>query len=158
MIDYDKKSPRRTARKVCAKCAKAGWYRPRETRCKRQKFGPGSYWCYGRLSAVTKPTAPLKHPAGYYITEEGMAEAQAERGAAVRKDAEKKLANARKQVDDCTRRMARLTTSLRMWQKRTAYYATRASVTDAEVEAERIARLSRPAKPRRRGIAIGGRL
>ena len=32
--DYSRRSVVRTARKRCAKCGRAGWYRPRERRCK----------------------------------------------------------------------------------------------------------------------------
>lgn len=165
MIDYDKKSPWRTAKKTCAKCGKAGWYRPRETRCKRQKFGPGSFWCYGALSAVAKKPDPLGlRPApglaiGSLLGEEGLALAVADRGVRIRADAAKKLAAARDRITDKTRQMTRLATSLRMWEKRASYYAKRASLTDAELEQERQTRMARAKrKPRRRGIAVGGEL
>lgn len=165
MIDYGKKSTKRTVRKVCARCGEKGWYRERETKCKRRRFGRGSYCCWGELTRVRRRTPDADvlrdangtpRPLGYYLNEEAQLELQVQRGGKVRADAERKLAHARRMVAEKTKQMKRLVTSLRMWERRATYYAKRATVSDAEVEAERLARLNRPTK-NRRALALDGK-
>jgi hypothetical protein len=99
------------------------------------------YYCWGRLAVV----APRVRPATKQRPQDI---------AAVR------LAHARKKIGEATRRMARLATSLRMWERRAAYYAKRASMTDAEVMAERekatAAKGARADARKRRAITLGG--
>lgn len=56
----DRKAADRPARKRCGKCGKVGWYAKKEWHCKRQAFGPGSFWCYGTLTAdpIRRQRAP----------------------------------------------------------------------------------------------------
>ena len=74
--------------------------------------------------------------------------------------AQKKLDHARQMVSEKTKQMRRLATSLRLWERRVRTYAKRASLTDAEIAAERQRRIDRAAQPRkvRRGIKLGGAL
>lgn len=60
-----------------------------------------------------------------------------------------KLAHARRQVGEVTKRIKRATTSLRLWENRASYYAKRASMTDAELDAERARKARKPTKPTR---------
>lgn len=72
--------------------------------------------------------------------------------------AARKLAHARKMMTAKTRAMRRLATSLRFWEGRAAYYAKRASLTDAEIATERLKRLDAAARRQaariKRGIAL----
>ena len=72
--------------------------------------------------------------------------------------AREKLAGALAMVSKKRRAMKRLATSLRFWENRAAYYSWRASMTDAEVAAERVKRLQqterRQAATARRGISM----
>jgi hypothetical protein len=70
---------------------------------------------------------------------------------------QKKLEHARKMVSEKTRAMARIATQLRAWERKANYYAKRASMTDAELEAETAKRVEARAtkRPKRRAIRIG---
>lgn len=72
--------------------------------------------------------------------------------------AEKKLAFARQMVTVKTKALKRLATSLRFWENRASYYARRASMTDAELEAMRAKQKARPDKKLRRAVKMGGGL
>lgn len=69
--------------------------------------------------------------------------------------AERKLKHARRQMSAAASRIKRATTSLRLWEQRAMYYAKRASLTDAELAAEKVKRAQRQPKPKR-AIKVGG--
>ena len=97
----------------------------------------GLYGTWGKLVDETKPTRQKRPPMS------------------PQEQAARKLAHARKQMSVASARIRRATTSLRLWEKRAAYYAKRASMTDAEYQAEVARRKVRAPKPKR-GIKIGG--
>lgn len=72
--------------------------------------------------------------------------------------AARQLLHARRMIAEKTRQMRRLATALHHWERKAAYYARRASLTDAEVQAEREKRVARATrvKPGRivRGIEV----
>lgn len=74
--------------------------------------------------------------------------------------AEKHLKRAREKVTEVGRKIARATTSLRMWERRASYYAAQASKTDAELAQEKADRKAqaeaRAARRIKRGMKVGG--
>lgn len=113
---------KREVRKVktrCAKCGAVATVHPSQRRCHALPMGRLGYWCYGALERVSAPPrqTPEKRPQDV---------------------AAAKLADARKRLATVTRRIRRLVTSQRLWERRVSYFARRASMTDAEVEAERV--------------------
>lgn len=133
---------KKMVRKKCEKCGVEQWALPRARLCRRsEQRGFGWATCWGRLVTVKPAARPEVSP---------------------QEAATKKLALARKMVSEKTRQMRRLATSLHMWEQRATYYARRASMTDAEVEAERAkaraAEIARAEAKRRRGIKLDGGL
>jgi hypothetical protein len=133
-----------TVRKRCEACGKAQSVRPRARVCREQiQRGFGWVTCGGRLASAQRRrhTQPELSP---------------------QEVATRKLAHARKMVADKTKQMRRLATALHAWEQKAARYARRASMTDAEVEAERARRAeaaTRRAELRpRRAIRLGGGL
>lgn len=133
--------------KKCEKCGAAARYRPRERRCKAVTGGGfrHRYYCWGKLVPVRRPTAaPSSEPV------------------AVRPQdvAAKRLAVAQRRIAEWTRKAAHATRMLAKWQRASAQAAKRASMTDAEVEAERAARKAqaegRAQRRKVRGISLGG--
>lgn len=128
-------------RKRCGKCGRVAMVGAYEQHCLERPWGLLGYTCVGPLEAVVRPPRPKveKRP-------QDLAAA--------------KLAQARKNVSEATKRMARLATSLRMWERRAAYYAKRASLTDAEIATEKAkgetARVARAEARKRRGIQLSG--
>lgn len=131
-----------TVRKRCEACGKAQSVRPRARICReRIQRGFGWVYCGGRLASLQrrKSTQPELSP---------------------QEVATRKLAHARKMVAEKTKQMRRLAVSLHAWEQKAARYARRASMTDAEVEAERLRRVEAAARRaelrQRRGIRLGG--
>ena len=124
----------RPVRKRCGRCGWVGRVRPRERRCKRQQVA-GGYACWGELArvATVRPVREVRRSQDV---------------------AQRKLEHARRMVTEKTRAMGRLATSLHAWERKAAHYARRASMTDAEVQAERERRVARAARPRRRAITL----
>lgn len=168
---------RRFVEKRCDKCGTVAQYRPRVRRCRHQKFGPRSYWCYGRLVPlpVAKPKVKVKAKKdddvavpvppgkglGWVLSEEAMEMRTQERGARVRAEARRKFDDINERIVDKQRQVARLTGSISALQRKATYYARRVAMTDAQVAAERQARLDQQARraasaPRRRGIMLPG--
>ena len=90
-----------------------------------KRFGQ-RYYCGGRLvelPAVVRPEKPKPAPQDI---------------------AAAKLEHARRQIREVSKRIKRASTSLRLWERRAAYYAKRASMTDAELEAERTRKAKKP--------------
>lgn len=157
-------------KKRCLKCGTVALYRPAVRRCRHQKFGPRSYWCYGKLEAV--PVTPrvrrnddvhVPVPAGkgigWVLSEEAAVMRDTANGARMRSDAQKKMDDANEKIVDKQRQVARLTRQISELQRKSRHYAKRAMMSDAEIAAERekrIAQQARRAKPVRRGIKLGG--
>jgi 2-phospho-L-lactate guanylyltransferase (CobY/MobA/RfbA family) len=70
------------------------------------------------------------------------------------------MARSEKVLDDKLRQLTRLVTSIREWRRKVAYYAQRAVLTDADLDAMRAARIERVAKRKRsrRSIALKGNI
>ncbi len=124
--------------KRCDKCGTTSLVLPRERRCKRQMFGSGSYACWGRLVRPEKPKV-VRTP---------------------QQQATADMARSEKVLDDKLQQLTRLVTSIREWRRKVAYYARRAVLTDADLDAMRTARIERAAKRRqtRRSIALKGNI
>lgn len=148
---YAAKSPTRTVKKTCDKCGEAGYYRPRDRRCKRRAFGVGSYACWGNLTPVVrarKATEPASGDAiraaldaARLVPEESAAAAEK-----VRADARVKLEQAQAKVAALIAKVRRQTTLLTKYQARAGYYARRAAMTNEEVHKDRQRREARAAK------------
>lgn len=123
-------------KKICGRCGATAKVPQKQRKCYRLRFGKGSYACYGDL----------------FLTERG----RKERDVTKRPQdvAALKLATARAMVAKKTRALARLATSLRMWERRAQYYARQASLTDAEIAAQKAARATRSSKPNRRAMRL----
>ena len=150
-------------RKRCRRCGWTGLARLRQRHCHQRRFGKGSWACWGELEragvgrpAQQQPEVPL--PAGrgigWYLTEEAMAASYE----AKRQQATKDLAHARRKMAEAATRIRRATTSLKMWERRAAHYARRASLTDAEIAAERETRKQKASEAAARRIRRGIRL
>jgi len=129
-------------RKLCEKCGHIAFVEPRRRVCYHRPMGPRmGYSCWGKLVRYKPPARPK--------VEKRVQDVAAE-----------KLAHARRKVTETTRRMSRMATSLRLWERRAAYYAKRASMTDAEVATERektaAAKDARANSRKRRAITLGG--
>jgi hypothetical protein len=145
MIDYTQKSPARNTRKICAKCGKPGWYRPRERFCKYRAFGARSYCCWGALSRPEKrqkkaPTIAEQLRAAMASAQELIDPEIAEAAEAMRRGARLKLAKAQAKVTDLARDLKRFSKLLDKYQTRANYYAKRAAMTNSEFQAERAKR------------------
>jgi hypothetical protein len=137
-------------KKRCTRCGVVREVRARQRRCHARRFGPKSYCCWGTLVKVERAKR---------VRKEAPMKTQASTENATRRPqdaAQKKLEQARKKVSEKTRAMARLATQLRAWERKATYYAKRASMTDAEILAEKAARVEAIAnrKPKRRGIRV----
>lgn len=152
-------------KKRCDRCGHVEAVRPAQRRCHRRKFGPRSYCCWGKLERVPGPVRgarrtvreAIQELAAQGAAEEAAVQAAAQAGRRPQDAAQKKLDHARSKVTEVSRKIARLSTSLRMWERRATHYAKRASMTDAEVAADRERRKQRQARrPARRGIKLGG--
>lgn len=108
--------------KIYKQCQRCGWRgRTSQQRCSFNLLTEaGSYTCCGVLVRVRARQAAAKQKA--------------------QDVAARKLEHARRMVAEKTKAMKRLATSLRLWETRATYYARRASMTDAELEAERARR------------------
>ena len=130
--------------KRCEKCGRTSLCRPRQRRCRRtdtaDKGFRHQYLCYGQLVAVER-------------TKQKPAKSQ-------QVIAQEKLGHAEQMVAAKTSAMKRLVTALGFWQRRAAYYAKQAMLTDEERAAARTVRLASEAQRRsdraRRGIKVGG--
>lgn len=133
-------------KKRCLKCGAVGAYRPREQRCKNvpQVGFTHKFFCWGQLETVIKKKAvSMTRP-------QDVAQRKLE---AVRKT----LVVKQVVLAESARRIARLTKTIRQLETQAVRYAKRASMTDAEVEAERVMRITRQkAKPVKRGIRLEG--
>lgn len=65
-----------------------------------------------------------------------------------------KHAYAQRMVTQKAAALKRLVTALRRWERKAAYYATRMTMTDAQLEAERQQRKAQSAKAVRRGMVV----
>ena len=144
---YDKRSSLRTARKRCEKCGKFGWFKPRETRCKRLErnlFGKSGYWCYGALTRVQKkprtPLVPIPPGVGlgYVLNEEYQAQLglACVHGIRQRGKAERQRTQAQKIIARYQTRIKRLQTAVRSWQKKAKRAERRLQMTDEQYLAE----------------------
>lgn len=138
-------------RKRCLKCGHIASVKPRQRKCYQPRFGQGSYACWGELVPNVKFQSAVT--VGEIATVANVRPQDV---------AEKKLAAARKMVSEKTKAMARLATSLRMWEARASRFAKQASMTDDEIAAAKAKRIAdadrRRAEKARRGIKIGGML
>jgi hypothetical protein len=159
---------RKLVKKKCQKCGGTGRYRPAVRRCRLQRFGPRSYWCYGQLVTINpKPkhdsgiAIPSGNGIGWVLSEEAMEQAATARGARVRAEAQKKLDATNDRIVDKQREVARLTRAIAELTRKAAHYRKRAAVTDAALEAERTKRVQQVERraartPKRRGIRLPG--
>ncbi len=126
-------------KKRCVKCGAVSLVKPRQRRCYRTStynFLGGSS-CWGLLAPLaTKKQAPKL---------------------SVQDGARINLAHAERMVAEKITAIKRTTTSLSLWTRRVAYYTKRASMTDAEIEAERVKRKT-PKPRKRRGVKLEGEL
>jgi hypothetical protein len=139
---------RNRLRKRCERCGIEATVPARQRKCHERKFGRGSYCCWGRLTVVVAAKKEKRMKANA-TTENAKRRPQ--------DVSQKKLEHARKMVSEKTRAMARLAQQLRTWERKANYYAKRASMTDAELLAEKAARVEAISKrrPKRRAIKIG---
>lgn len=151
-------------RKRCERCGHVGLVRERQTKCRRPRFGRDSFACWGDLvstkrsrNAEADPEVRHVQPAGDNVP--GHA-ATLRRKPRPQDAAQASLDQAAQKVVHYTREALRVARLLASWQRKAAHYARRATMTDAEVEAERRARKEqaerRAARKVRRGIAIKG--
>lgn len=149
MIDYDKRSAVRTAKKRCSKCGQTSWVKPTERKCKRQKMGRISYWCYGDLTTVArkKPKALVPIPdgvgLGYVLTEEYQRQAEAAKIAAFRKRAQQRLVKTKSKLVDAEhavllaeRLVTRRLKLAANWARRLATAERMTQLSDAEIFAQ----------------------
>ena len=139
---YDVRSVVRTTRKRCAKCGKAGWFKPRETRCKRLErnaFGRTGYWCYGRLE---RPVKQRQADDGDVLREAIQSMREIDPSVAVLADksraaARQKLTHAERMLKAAQTDVKRATTRMTKWQRMVSYHAKRASLTNHEFATKR---------------------
>lgn len=148
--------------KRCEKCGQMSVVSPRMKRCRRQTFGPRSYWCYGQLVVVPKPTradvdavpAPVGRGVGWVLSDE----AEAARCAAFRARAQAKLDRANAKAEEAHRAIVLGAKRLKAWQAKVRRYQKQAALTDAEIAATRARRLQaksdRAARKIRRAIQV----
>ena len=122
--------------KICGRCGATAKVPQKQRKCYQRRFGKGSYACYGDL----------------FLAERGRKERDVSKRP--QEIAEAKLAKARKMVAETTRRMTRLATSLRFWERKAQYYARQASLTDTEIAEQKAARAARSRKPMRRAMRL----
>lgn len=73
--------------------------------------------------------------------------------------AQKKLDHARQKIADHAKALARIARQLRAWERKATYYARRASLTDAELAADKARReTARASRPKRRAIRLAAPL
>lgn len=122
--------------KRCTKCGVVRKYRPRIRHCREQKFGKGSYWCYGLLEAVA--TAPATKTV----------EPKRPQDAARRKLAqtERAITALNDEVFKLAKRLGKLATKARQLSVKASRYAAASSMTDEEVEQLRQRRLEQQRK------------
>ena len=158
-----KRTASRCSRKQCERCGQVGWYKPMERRCKYHRFGPRSYWCYGKVVAVTvRRRAAETEATGDAVD---AAELGRIRGELWRRRAGQQAARVRKRLEDaedrvCTaqRELRRAETVATKWARKVAALERRAAMTDAAV-AERYDHLNRGRQiqqVRRRLVAAAG--
>ena len=124
MIDYSKRSAKRTAKKRCAKCGQAGYYAKGQRHCLRRKFGIGSHCCWGDLAPVRKPTAPPPT-------------SESQRAERFRATVGKQLATARQTLKVKQRRLAIAERLVEKWERRVNRLTKEAALTDVEIDARR---------------------
>ena len=143
MSSYNTKSAVRTVRKTCDKCHKAGWFRPRETRCKRpetNRFGKSGYYCYGYLTRIERN--PIVKTDGNELREAVMAAQildpkSAEAAEKIRSDARKNLVTAEARLHEAMVDLKRVTTRIGKWHAKIKYLSRRASISNQDVQTER---------------------
>jgi hypothetical protein len=151
-------------KKRCDRCGHVSLVKVRDRRCRQRRFGRGSYACWGLLSLVKRKKKEAVVGSTSPLVTDGSLDfgqlAPAKRKLSSQEQAAKKLTHARKMIGEKTKALRRLATSLRLWERRAAYYAKRASMTDAEVAAEKVKReqatAARRQKAQRRAIKVGG--
>lgn len=138
----------RHVRKLCAKCGQVSSVLPRETRCKRQRFGPRSYWCYGDLTRVVKPKAVVSDTP----------EEVATRGARYRQRATVARVAAEERLAFYRARAARTERLVAKWEKRVGAARRREFLDDVavEVKRKRLLTASMVKKARRRLLISAG--
>jgi hypothetical protein len=133
-------------KKRCVRCGVVRAYKPRIRHCREKKFG-GSYWCYGELVAVAAvaPT-PKPKPRPQEVARRKM------------QQTERALAAVNEEVFTLAKRLGVLSKRSRELARRASRYAAAASMSDAEVEQQRLKRLEqqalRLAKKRTRQIDL----
>lgn len=156
-------------RKRCLKCGHVGMVPSAQRHCRRAErnaMGRTGFSCWGGLAVVVRPAQ------GKTLREaiEEMAVAGGEPVVAEKPlprpqdEAQRKLDRARRRiakleadVRDLVKRTARKQKESRRLEVSAAFYAKRASMTDAEMAADKAKRLAaRAAGPTRRGIKLKG--
>jgi len=128
---------KKLTKKRCVKCGAVGLVKPRQRRCYRTSGFAGSYACWGALERTVRPKPKTT---------------------GTPQDAAKsKLAYAERMVAEKITTIKRTATLLSAWTRRVTYYSKRASMTDAEIEAERVKRKT-PKPRKRRGVKLEGEL
>lgn len=145
----------RKAKKRCERCGHVGLVPERRTKCRRQNFGPNSFWCYGRLVAVERKVRAVGNVAvpegkglGWVLTDE----AEHARCEQFRTDARKQRDAAAKKIAETITKIKRATTSLELWRDRERRYAEQERLTDAEIATAREKRLARSAARKAKNV------
>lgn len=138
--------------KRCEKCSEEREVRPRVRRChllERTLLGRTGYYCWGKLVTV-KPAKPEPKP-DQPAPERKQKQRPQEIAAA-------KLAKIRTSIEEKRRSLKRLLTSLSKLEKQSDRYSKAASMSDEQVEAERLKRIDnknrRDLSRVRRGIRV----
>lgn len=118
--------------KRCTKCGTERKYPSRVRRCREQKFGKGSYWCYGALEVV----APTPKPEASTTTRRPQEIAKRKL-----KQTERALTAVNEEVFTLAKRLGKLSQRSRQLSLKASRYAAAASMTDEEVEEQRQRRL-----------------
>ena len=124
MIDYSKRSKKRTVKKRCAKCGQVGYYTKGQRHCLRRKFGVGSYCCWGDLAPVRKPSPPAPT-------------SESQRVERFRAMTGKQLAKAQQTLKVKRRRLATAERLVAKWEARVNRLTREAALTDEEIDARR---------------------
>lgn len=141
-------------KKRCSRCGEVGPHRPRERRCKRMhrsKLGfKTGYWCYGNLVTV-KEEPKVATPT---VQKEPEPKLRPQERAA------RDLERVRKKIDDKRALLRRTLASLAKLEKKADRLSRKASMSDAEVEVRRQARIEarsrRDKSKARRAIKLSG--
>lgn len=123
--------------KHCDRCGKLSKVKPRERRCKL--VNETGFTCWGALTLVKKEPVKKRY--------QDLAEAK-------RKQARYRSDRVRREMETIIKRIARLVTLQKQYERQQDYYAAQAALTDEQLAAQKAKREEKQ-KPKRQ-IKIGG--